>query len=53
MARGKRPTERLTASARRTQLIEIARTVFAKHGYEATSMEEIAARRNAARARDA
>jgi len=35
---------RLTASARRSQLIEIARGVFAKHGYEATSVEEIAAR---------
>jgi AcrR family transcriptional regulator len=35
---------RLTAAARRTQLIEIARTVFAKRGYEATSVEEIAAR---------
>jgi AcrR family transcriptional regulator len=35
---------RLSASARRTQLLEIARVVFAKHGYEATSVEEIAAR---------
>ena len=35
---------RLTASARRTQLIETARGVFAKRGYEATSMEEIAAK---------
>jgi AcrR family transcriptional regulator len=35
---------RLTGSARRTQLIEIARTVFAQRGYEATSVEEIAAR---------
>ena len=35
---------RLTASARRAQLIETARAVFAKRGYEATSMEEIAAR---------
>jgi AcrR family transcriptional regulator len=34
----------LTASARRTQLIETARAIFAKRGYEATSMEEIAAR---------
>lgn len=38
------PAPRLSASARRTQLIEIARGVFAKHGYEATSVEEIAAR---------
>ena len=35
---------RLSASARRTQLIEIARAIFAQHGYEATSVEEIAAR---------
>ena len=44
MASRKRPPGRLTASARRTQLIEIARGVFAKRGYEATSMEEIATR---------
>jgi len=44
MAQRKGKTGRLTASARRTQLIEIARGVFAKRGYEATSMEEIAAR---------
>jgi AcrR family transcriptional regulator len=36
--------QRLSASARRTQLIEIARGVFAQRGYEATSVEEIAAR---------
>ncbi|MBI4515756.1 MAG: TetR/AcrR family transcriptional regulator [Deltaproteobacteria bacterium] len=35
---------RLSASARRTQLVEIARGVFAQRGYEATSVEEIAAR---------
>lgn len=35
---------RLTASARRAQLVEVARAVFAKHGYEATSVEEIAER---------
>jgi AcrR family transcriptional regulator len=35
---------RLTAAARRTQLIEIGRAAFAKRGYEATSVEEIAAR---------
>src|SRR5258706_16209763 len=35
---------RLSAPARRAQLIEIARAAFAKHGYEATSVEEIAAR---------
>ena len=44
MARRKRSSGRLTASARRTHLIEIARTVFAKRGFEATSVEEIAAR---------
>ena len=38
MTTRERPAERLTASARRTQLIEIARGVFAKRGYEATSM---------------
>jgi AcrR family transcriptional regulator len=35
---------RLTAAARRTQLIEIGRATFAKRGYEATSVEEIAER---------
>jgi AcrR family transcriptional regulator len=44
MAIRKGATGRLTASARRTQLVEIARGVFAKRGYEATSMEEIAAK---------
>ena len=44
MGRRTRGGERLTASARRTQLIEISRGVFAKRGYEATSVEEIAAR---------
>ena len=33
---------RLTAAARRAQLIEVGRAVFAKRGYEATSVEEIA-----------
>ena len=44
MARHRKTSGRLTASARRTQLIEIARVLFAKRGYEATSVEEIAAR---------
>jgi AcrR family transcriptional regulator len=44
MAQRRRSGARLTATARRTQLIEIARAVFAKRGYEATSVEEIAAR---------
>ncbi|MFO0676149.1 MAG: TetR/AcrR family transcriptional regulator [Polyangiaceae bacterium] len=34
--------KRLTASARRAQLIEVGRTVFAKRGYEGASLEEIA-----------
>jgi AcrR family transcriptional regulator len=35
---------RLTAAARRAQLIEVGRSIFAKRGYEATSVEEIAGR---------
>ena len=35
---------RLSASDRRAQLVEVGRTVFAKRGYEATSVEEIADR---------
>ena len=35
---------RLTASARRAQLIEVGRGLFAERGYEATSVEEIAER---------
>ena len=48
MAREKtqKPSGKLTAAARRSQLIEIGRAVFAQHGYEATSMEEIAKRAN-------
>lgn len=37
---------RLTAAARRAQLIEVGRSVFAERGYEATSVEEISARAN-------
>ncbi len=37
-------TRRLTASERRAQLIDVGRAVFAKHGYEATSVEQIAKR---------
>ncbi len=44
MTRRKKTAVRLTASARRTQLVDIARAVFARRGYEATSVEEIAAR---------
>lgn len=35
---------RLAASARRAQLVDVGRVVFAKRGYEATSVEEIAER---------
>jgi AcrR family transcriptional regulator len=38
------PRRRLPASERRAQLIDVGRTVFAKRGYEAASMEEIADR---------
>jgi AcrR family transcriptional regulator len=36
--------ERLPAAARRAQLVEIGRRLFAERGYEATSVEEIADR---------
>src|SRR3954447_16639155 len=39
-----RMSRRLSASDRRAQLIEVGRTVFAKRGFEATSVEEIADR---------
>src|SRR5947199_1890181 len=35
---------RLTATARRAQLVEVGRTVFAERGFEAASVEEIAER---------
>jgi AcrR family transcriptional regulator len=38
------PSERLTAAARRAQLIEVGRAAFARRGYEGTSVEEIADR---------
>jgi AcrR family transcriptional regulator len=44
MAKQERQSGRLTAAARRAQLIEVGRAVFAKRGYEATSVEEIAER---------
>jgi len=44
MRNKKRHSGRLTAAARRAQLIEVGRGVFAERGYEATSVEEIAAR---------
>src|SRR5438105_8105529 len=43
MGTDERPS-RLTASARRAQLIEVGRSVFAQRGYEAASVEEIAER---------
>lgn len=42
--RKKKNSGRLTAAARRAQLIDVGRAVFAERGYEATSVEEIAAR---------
>ena len=44
MRKKKKFTTRLTATARRAQLIDIGREVFAERGYGATSVEEIAAR---------
>jgi AcrR family transcriptional regulator len=38
-----RKKKRLSASERRAQLIEVGRKVFAERGYEATSVEELAA----------
>src|ERR1043165_3552216 len=35
---------RMTGAERRAQLLEIGRTLFAQKGFEATSVEEIAAR---------
>ena len=43
MAKTERPGGRLTAAARRAQLVDVGRAVFAKRGYEGTSVEEIAA----------
>lgn len=34
---------RMTASQRRSQLVDVAKAVFAEHGYDGTSVEEIAA----------
>jgi AcrR family transcriptional regulator len=46
MAKREKRSGRLTAAARRAQLIDVGRAVFAKRGYEATSVEEIAKRAN-------
>ncbi len=40
---------RLSASARRAQLVDVGRIVFAKRGYEAASLEEIADRAKVSR----
>ena len=42
-------TQRLPASARRAQLVDIGRIVFAKRGYEGASIEEIADRAKVSR----
>lgn len=44
MRKKKGNSGRLTAAARRAQLIEVGRATFAERGYEATTVEEIAAR---------
>jgi AcrR family transcriptional regulator len=46
MPKKKRQSGRLTAAARRAQLIEVGRATYAERGYEATTVEEIAARAN-------
>jgi AcrR family transcriptional regulator len=42
-------TQRLSATARRAQLIDVGRIIFAKRGYEAASLEEIASRAKVSR----
>jgi AcrR family transcriptional regulator len=44
MSKDAKTVHRLTAAARRAQLIEVGRAVFARRGYEAASVEEIAER---------
>ncbi len=44
MANQQSGSGRLSAAARRAQLIEVGRALFAERGFEATSVEEIAAR---------
>jgi len=41
--------QRLSATARRAQLIDVGRIVFAKRGFEAASLEEIAAKAKVSR----
>ena len=43
-AGGARPRVRMTGAQRRRQLLDVGRELFAQRGYEATSIEEIAAR---------
>ena len=43
-AAGSRPRVRMTGAQRRQQLLDVGRELFAQRGYEATSIEEIAAR---------
>ena len=43
-AGGARPRVRMTGAQRRQQLLDVGRELFAQRGYEATSIEEIAAR---------
>lgn len=40
------PRKKMSAAARRAQLIDVGRAVFAEKGYEAVSVEEIAQRAN-------
>ena len=44
MKKVKKSSGRLTAAARRSQLVEVGREVFAERGFGATSVEEIASR---------
>lgn len=44
MKNSNKPSGRLTATARRAQLIEVGREVFAERGFGLTSVEEIATR---------
>lgn len=39
-----RRRSRMTSAARREQLLQVARSLFAERGFEATSVEEIAAK---------
>ena len=43
-AGGSRPRVRMTGAQRRQQLLDVGRELFAQRGYQATSIEEVAAR---------